>query len=467
MRGVRMKKIKVSFMLLVLLSSLGLQTTTALASTSEQGDLPEESLEQPPNGDLELPIIELPNEEEPSPVEQNPTEIEQPAVSDEPTEPVLPPREEKPKKIVQKDSPVVSTSETVPSELPVYETAVEEVVHVYQQGENYSEPTFSNGSMKMGVAKNTQEFVDKIGEQARTIGQEHKLYASVMIAQAILESASGQSDLASPPNYNLFGIKGAYKEQSVSFLTSEDDGVGSLYNVQAKFRQYSSYKESLEDYADLMVNGIEGNPTFYYGVSKTEATSYKEATQFLTGKYATDITYNQKLNGLIDAYNLTSFDYEKKLVVKKIDGKEIDSYSVMNPINNQSSNFIIPLDSGYIVTSSFGERDTEHHDGIDLAVPNGTPIYVSNDGVVVQTGFGESAGNYVIVEHENGLFTNYFHMSEITTTADSNVKTGDVIGFVGSTGNSTGSHLHFGLSQAPWQHYLNPNYLFSINYVQN
>lgn len=69
----------------------------------------------------------------------------------------------------------------------------------------------------------TSEFIIKIGEEARVIGQRHGLYASVMIAQAILESGSGNSALAAPPNYNLFGIKGAYQGQSVSFSTQEDD----------------------------------------------------------------------------------------------------------------------------------------------------------------------------------------------------------------------------------------------------
>ena len=158
----------------------------------------------------------------------------------------------------------------------------------------------------------TSEFIRKIGEEARVIGQRHDLYASVMIAQAILESGSGNSALAAPPNYNLFGIKGAYQGQSVSFSTQEDDGKGKMTTIHADFRQYPSYKESLTDYSKLIINGLAGNPTFYHGVLKANTTNYQQATKFLTGRYATDTYYDKKLNALIETYQLTEYDQEKK-----------------------------------------------------------------------------------------------------------------------------------------------------------
>ena len=148
----------------------------------------------------------------------------------------------------------------------------------------------------------TQRFVSQIAEQARTISQEHDLYASVMIAQSILESGSGNSGLASPPNYNLFGIKGSYGGQTVRFATSEDDGSGKLNKINANFKKYSSYKESLEDYANLLSRNL------YSGARKSNTSSYQEATSFLTGRYATDTSYGAKLNGLIEAYNLAQYD---------------------------------------------------------------------------------------------------------------------------------------------------------------
>ncbi|EFT95138.1 glucosaminidase domain-containing protein [Enterococcus faecalis] len=162
--------------------------------------------------------------------------------------------------------------------------------------------------------KKTEEFIQEIGESARKVAKDKNLYASVMIAQAILESGSGNSKLSQKPNYNLFGIKGDYKGQSVSFITYEDNGFGNLYTVEAKFRQYPTYKESMEDYAKLLKNGLDSNKDFYHGVWKTEAKSYKEATRFLTGKYATDKDYHKKLNALIKTYDLTYYDKEKATV---------------------------------------------------------------------------------------------------------------------------------------------------------
>lgn len=154
----------------------------------------------------------------------------------------------------------------------------------------------------------TKSFIEVIAEDARVIAGENNLYASVMIAQAILESASGNSALASSPNYNLFGIKGSYEGSSANFLTSEDNGSGSMFTIRSDFRKYPSYKESLEDYVKLIKGGTDYSNSFYSGTWKTNTTSYKDATKYLTGRYATDTSYNSKLNGLIDAYDLTEYD---------------------------------------------------------------------------------------------------------------------------------------------------------------
>lgn len=157
----------------------------------------------------------------------------------------------------------------------------------------------------------TKNFIEVIGEDARTIAGENNLYASVMIAQAILESASGNSALASSPNYNLFGIKGSFEGESANFLTSEDNGSGSMFTIRSDFRKYPSYKESLEDYVKLLQGGTDFNDSFYKGTWKTNTKTYKDATKYLTGRYATDTNYNAKLNGLIDAYDLTEYDTMK------------------------------------------------------------------------------------------------------------------------------------------------------------
>ena len=105
----------------------------------------------------------------------------------------------------------------------------------------------TDGDITVVENKGTRDFIKSIAKDAHKIGQDKDLYASVMIAQAILESSSGNSTLAQAPNYNLFGIKGSYKGQSVNFNTLEVV-VTTVCLVLIGFRKYPSTKASLEDY---------------------------------------------------------------------------------------------------------------------------------------------------------------------------------------------------------------------------
>ncbi|WP_168182774.1 glucosaminidase domain-containing protein [Vagococcus xieshaowenii] len=157
----------------------------------------------------------------------------------------------------------------------------------------------------------TEKFVKSIGEGARELGLKYDVFASVMIAQALLESASGTSGLAQAPNHNLFGIKGQYQSQSVSMATNEDDGKGNLYAIQSAFRKYPSYQESLKDYVSLIKSGTGWQSDFYKEAWRSEANNYISAAQSLTGKYATDTQYDKKIISLIAAYDLTQYDEPK------------------------------------------------------------------------------------------------------------------------------------------------------------
>ncbi|WP_142381192.1 amidase domain-containing protein [Staphylococcus rostri] len=173
-----------------------------------------------------------------------------------------------------------------------------------------SNDTGAVSDIRVAPNQSTRAFINDIAKDAHRIGQEQDLYASVMIAQAILESDSGRSALAQSPNYNLFGMKGAYQGQSVGFNTLESNGKN-MYQIQADFRKYPNQKASLEDYAKLIKGGIDGNPTIYKGVWKSESSSYRTATSELVGTYATDPNYDTKLKQLIQTYDLTRFDQKK------------------------------------------------------------------------------------------------------------------------------------------------------------
>ena len=102
------------------------------------------------------------------------------------------------------------------------------------------------------------------------------------------------------------------------------------------------------------------------------------------------------------------------------------------------------------VASGFGYRidplykDFRLHAGLDFSAPTGTPIYATSDGVVQQAGFStDGYGNKVVINHGYGFQTLYAHMVRVKAKAGQSVKRGEVIGYVGSTGKSTGSHLHY------------------------
>ena len=154
------------------------------------------------------------------------------------------------------------------------------------------------------------QFLRNIIPAAQNVARGKDIYASVMIAQAALESGWGTSALSKAPNHNLFGVKGSYNGQSVNMQTLEDSGGQNYYSIQADFRKYPSYQESLEDYADKIVNGISGAPLFYSGAWKSKTNSYQDATAYLTGRYATDTAYGSKLNRIIEQFGLTKYDTE-------------------------------------------------------------------------------------------------------------------------------------------------------------
>lgn len=204
----------------------------------------------------------------------------------------------------------------------------------------------SGGTVHASELDYKKEFINQIGETSRKLASENDLYASVMIAQAILESNWGRSKLSLAPNYNLFGIKGNYNGESVVFPTLEDDGNGNLYTVNEKFRKYPSYKESLENYVRVLKNVNFGNGLYYAGAFLSNTNSYQDATRHLTGRYATDTTYHTKLDRIIQTYNLTRFDK----VVNKEDKRIIYDKDLTNLYKVQKGDYLYKIATQYGVT---------------------------------------------------------------------------------------------------------------------
>ena len=142
--------------------------------------------------------------------------------------------------------------------------------------------------------------------------------------------------------------------------------------------------------------------------------------------------------------------YEENLAKLALQGQ--------NPPSNSA--WIKPV-SGYTLTSPFGMRKhpvlgyNRMHNGVDMACPQGTPIYATRAGTVTVASYqAGGAGNYVSINHGDGFASIYMHMTNYVVSAGQSVSQGQLIGYVGSTGISTGPHLHFGISYAGT--YVNP-----------
>lgn len=111
--------------------------------------------------------------------------------------------------------------------------------------------------------------------------------------------------------------------------------------------------------------------------------------------------------------------------------------------------FAIPVKSAFRFTSGFGVRrdpkgaGMRMHEGTDFAASTGTPIYATGDGVVVHAGWDSGYGRSVEIQHEFGILTRYAHLSQIRVSVGERVSRGDRIGDMGSSGRSTGTHLHY------------------------
>lgn len=175
--------------------------------------------------------------------------------------------------------------------------------------------------------------------------------------------------------------------------------------------------------------------------------------------YQTDINNQEKA---IEEYEamIRQQDEEIKALEKAIE-EERKKLTIKRTYDGGTFKF--PLASYTKVSDEYGDRIhpilkvPQFHNGVDFAAPKGTAIYAAYDGVVVAATYSPTMGNYVMIDHGDNLYTIYMHASSLKVSKDAEVSRGDTIALVGSTGRSTGNHLHFSVRKngsyvSPWEY---------------
>lgn len=300
----------------------------------------------------------------------------------------------------------------------------------------------------------------------------------------------------------------------LSIILGADDFAEALSRTE-NFRQLTSYdRKQLEEYKKTCkkIENLEKD----LKKEKADLEGYKKSAEEEKGNIETSISKKQeeitKFEAGIDAAVMEQSDLEGELAiqneilkqlkqeVQSAGGKENSSSNESTnsdtnkqeqpqtetkpetkpeskpettpeekPDNSQSDNsgspqFTWPCPSSHNVTSPFGDRNSptagasSNHKGIDIGASSGSPIVAAAAGTVTVSTYSESAGNYVTIDHGNGFHTVYMHASARYVKVGQKVSAGQQIAAVGSTGYSTGPHLHFGVMKNGV--YVNPmNYL--------
>lgn len=212
---------------------------------------------------------------------------------------------------------------------------------------------------------------------------------------------------------------------------------------------------------EMELVGLEESKQELVETQKNLEEKRAEADQLLSDLIATGAEYQ----ALLDEQEKIANDLNKDITAKEEaydEAKKQEWLSTQVPVytpdggNGGTGNevdgltWLVPCN--YILfTSPFGWRihpihgDRRFHNGVDLAGPQGTPIIATRAGVVTVTSYDDISGYYVTIDHQDGFESKYLHMTHYVVQPGQTVAAGQIVGYMGSTGSSTGSHLHFSI----------------------
>lgn len=210
--------------------------------------------------------------------------------------------------------------------------------------------------------------------------------------------------------------------------------------------------------------------SIFYVLILTFAAPYaSDIKEYIKDKLANDFSFSNSVYKTVE--NISSyFEFDKSAKGGKenpVSKNELPANATFAPVIF-TGKIEFPLKDEYHVSSKFGFRThpitggNDFHTAADLATSKGTPIYAALSGKVVRARKDSSLGNFVKIEHKNGFYTLYGHCDKLLVKEGVYVRTGEVIAKVGSTGDSTGNHLHFATIKDGL--YFDPCYIFTWLY---
>lgn len=186
----------------------------------------------------------------------------------------------------------------------------------------------------------------------------------------------------------------------------------------------------------------------YASYSKNDAALQSVVQGVMYGSAYTRTYAEYSLDNSVEYYEANQETFERKEIAPMKDFAERVAELFTTSSISGNGRFTHPCTEATI-TSRFGSRTdpinggADTHKGIDLAANTGTPVYAADAGTVTTAGYSPSAGNWIVINHGDGFVTKYMHLSSINVNEGDEVRKVQKIGGVGSTGNSTGPHLHF------------------------
>lgn len=258
-------------------------------------------------------------------------------------------------------------------------------------------------------------------------------------------------------------IKYMYENGSNGYLDLIFSGnsISDVLNRMEYVNKITAYdNQMLENYKETKLAVLEkknevSEKKSQYETLQEEAELEQDTLQKIIKKKKDEIN---KFNESISATSEEMKNFEEEIQKKEseieallLEQAKNSNLDMANPNEISSSGFCWPLSVQGRISSRFGKRKaptagaSTYHKGLDIAAPMGTSILAAKGGTVITSTYSASAGNYIMINHGNGLNTVYMHASKRMVNVGDIVVQGQKIGEVGSTGYSTGPHLHFGV----------------------